>query len=339
MRALQDNAPDLRVVIRTTAPEWLFAGLRGPVSWTFQAVDSGVIQPDSLTMDVAATSKACRNLFDRLPLLLEQESEFIRAQGVDLIVGDIPPACFELAARAALPSVAIGNFSWDAIYRAYAADHHGFGPLIDEMSRVYAKATLALTLPYPCGMTVFPLRQAIPWITRTSMLTRSQARSAFGLPDTATVVLLSFGGIGLDDLPWARLAEMKHFHFVTTSAAGFTRSNLHVLDSAQRRYEDLLRAADVVVSKPGYGIVADALAHQVPILYTERGEFPEYPFLVRALQELATAEFIPQEDLRAGNLQPYLSRLLDREPHWPTTPLNGATAAAEKILHLLLDGG
>jgi len=96
-----------------------------------------------------------------------------------------------------------------------------------------------------------------------------------------------------------------------------------------------VRAADVVVSKPGYGIVAKIIAHRVPLLYTSRGNFPEYPFLVEMLKHWATNEFISQEELLWGDVRPYLRKLLEKKPNWPEVPLNGAEAAAEKILDLL----
>jgi UDP:flavonoid glycosyltransferase YjiC (YdhE family) len=120
MRALQEASPDIRIHVRTTAPDWLFSNLPRPVLFTCQSTDVGVIQPDSLRMDLAATLAACRDLQHRLPLLIEQEIDFVQAQKIDLIVGDIPPACFEIAARAKIPAAAITNFTWDVIYRAYA---------------------------------------------------------------------------------------------------------------------------------------------------------------------------------------------------------------------------
>lgn len=269
-----------------------------------------------------------------MPNLVEQEVEFAKERRIDLILGDIPPICFEIAARANIPSVAITNFTWDVIYRAYINTHPGFISLIDDMIRLYSKATLSLVLPYPCEMSMFPRTRSIPWITRASALSRGRAREVFGLPQSGTVVLLSFGGLGLDDMPWRELDKMTDFFFVTTGSAGESRGNRLVLDPAQRRYEDLLRAVDVIVTKPGYGIVADALAHRLPVLYTERGEFPEYRFLVQALNDLATAEFIPQDDLLSGNIRPYLLQLLEKEQSWPSVQLNGADVAAENILAL-----
>lgn len=335
IRALRNLNRDVRIHVRSTAPEWLFDHPSRPVSYTSQSIDVGVIQPNSLRMDLGATLQACRELRDSLPKLIEQELTFIKQQQIDLIVGDIPPASFEIAAHARIPSVAITNFTWDVIYRAYADVHPGFIPIINEMTRFYNKATLALTLPYACDMSMFPRHEAIPWVARLSSLNKLQARAAFGLPERETIVLLSFGGLGLADFPWHRLNNFPEYFFVTTAPATRSCGNLLVLDDAQRQYEDLLRAVDVIVTKPGYGIVADLLAHRLPVLYTERGDFPEYPFLVKALIDLATAEFIPQNALLSGNIQPYIAALLEKKPARRTVELNGAAVAAGKILELL----
>jgi UDP:flavonoid glycosyltransferase YjiC (YdhE family) len=337
MHALQQAAADIHIHVRTTAPDWLFSSLPRGVSYTSRSLDVGVIQPDSLRMDLPATLAACRDLQHGLPQLLDEEVEYVQAQNIDLIIGDIPPACFEVAARTKIPSIAITNFTWDVIYQAYAGAYPKFTPIVEEMRRSYAKAALTLSLPYACDMSMFPHRESIPWITRCSSLTRTQARVAFDLPQFATIVLLSFGGIGLDTLPLERLQEMSEFHFVATGA-GTSQDNFQILHGPQRRYEDLLRAVDVVVTKPGYGIVADVLAHRVPILYTDRGEFSEYPFLVAALNDLATAEFIPQAALRSGNLRTQLRRLLDTKPNRQPAQLNGASKAAEHILAFMHTG-
>jgi L-arabinokinase len=162
-----------------------------------------------------------------------------------------------------------------------------------------------------------------------------RARRRFGVPEQAVVVLLSFGGFGLRRLPWRKITDSREFFFVTTDAHAKSEKNLVVLPEALVHYEDLVRAADVVVSKPGYGIVADVIAHRVPLLYTDRGFFPEHPYLVKMLEERATSEFIPQADLLAGNLDPYLKRLLLKTPHWPEVRLDGGEVAAETLLGLI----
>ena len=335
IRALKQANPGFRIYIRTVAPEWLFDDSVNPALYSNQAIDVGLIQPNGLQMNLAATLQACQSLDRDTDRLIARELRFIAENKIDLVIGDIPPLAFEIAVRAELPSVAITNFTWDVIYDSYTLQCPDFTPLIETMTRHYGKATLALSLPYPCAMTMFKRRQPIPWITRISKLTRGQARAQFGLPANATVVLLSFGGLGLDMLPWDRLGEMPEFLFVATGAEPNAAENLLVLADGQVCYEDLLRGVDVVVTKPGYGIVADVLSHQLPILYTDRGEFPEYPQLVQALEELATAEYIPQNALLAGDLNSYLEKILAKPRSWPVISLDGANAATDQVLALL----
>lgn len=335
IRALARARPDLRIHVRTTAPEWLFGNSPTPVIYSQQPIDVGIIQRDSLGMELGETLAACRKLYDGSQATIDEELAFIKTNRINLIVGDTPPLCFEIAAQARIPSVSITNFTWDVIYRSYIDEHPGFRPLVEKIAAFYGQTTLALTLPYPCDTSIFTRQQAIPWIARESSLTKAQARRKFNLPEHATIVLLSFGGLGLDRLPLAKLNGQRQFFFVTTGENRKLNDNLSVLPDTQSQYEDLVRAADAIVTKPGYGIVADVLAHQLPILYTDRGEFPEYPRLVEALRDCATAEFIPQTELLAGDFAPYLTRLLAQKPNWPKIDLNGAEVAANKILEML----
>jgi L-arabinokinase len=325
----------LRVHVRTTAPDWLFLNAPSPVGYSREALDVGIVQPDSLAMDIGATFEACRQIHQQQDAIIERELAFIRANDIRLIIGDTPPLCFEIAARAAIPSVSVTNFTWDVIYRGYAAAHQELIPLIDEMTAFYGKATLALTLPYPCDTSMFARQRAIPWVTRRSPLTKTAARQRFGLPPAATIILISFGGIGLTRLPWEILNRQKEFLFVSTGPVEKSAGNLRILADRQNAYEDLVCAADAIVSKPGYGIVADVLAHRVPLLYTDRGEFPEYPRLVQALRDCATSVYISQDELLGGDWTSSLRRLLNQEPHWPETDLNGAERAAAELLKLL----
>ena len=337
IRALASARPDLRIHVRTTAPEWLFHNVPTPVQYSRQALDVGIIQRDSLRMELSETLAACRRIYDGSKTMIESELAFIRSNNITLIIGDTPPICFEIAARAAIPSVSITNFTWDVIYRAYIDEHPGFRPLVEKITAFYGQTTLALTLPYPCDTSMFPRQQTIPWVARESALTKAQARRKFDLPESATIVLLSFGGLGLERLPLAKLNGQREFFFVTTGESKKLDDNLLVLPDTQSQYEDLVRAVDAIVTKPGYGIVADVLAHRLPILYTIRGNFPEYPRLVEALHDCATAEFIPQDELLAGNLAGHLARLLNKAPNWPQVDLSGAPAAAQRILSMLDD--
>ena len=101
------------------------------------------------------------------------------------------------------------------------------------------------------------------------------------------------------------------------------------------RYEDLVKAVDVVATKPGYGIISECLANDTALLYTSRGDFREYAVLVEAMPRFLRSAFIGHEDLFSGNWAPHLDRLLAQgdPPARPAT--NGAAVAAEKLSALV----
>src|SRR6185503_13323440 len=85
------------------------------------------------------------------------------------------------------------------------------------------------------------------------------------------------------------------------------------------RYEDLVRAVDVVVTKPGYGIISECLANDTALLYTSRGDFREYQVLVDAMPAFLRCSFINHDDLFAGRWARHLGELLAQSAP-PTKP-------------------
>jgi L-arabinokinase len=105
------------------------------------------------------------------------------------------------------------------------------------------------------------------------------------------------------------------------------------------RYEDVVKAVDVVVTKPGYGIIAECLANDTALLYTDRGHFIEYDVLVAAMPAFLRCAYLPQATVLAGAWAPALDAVL-AQPAPPTRPATtGAEVAAARILAMMADRG
>jgi len=109
---------------------------------------------------------------------------------------------------------------------------------------------------------------------------------------------------------------------------------LEELDTLGLDYADLVAAADVVVTKPGYGIVSDAVAAGTPVVYTDRGDFPEYPIMVAQMPRYLACAFVAQDDLAAGRLGPALASVLEQSRPQPPA-LDGAQRSARRLLETL----
>jgi hypothetical protein len=90
----------------------------------------------------------------------------------------------------------------------------------------------------------------------------------------------------------------------------------------------------VVVTKPGYGIVTDCIGARTRLVYTERGDFPEYPVMVAEMGRYLPAVHVANEALLGGRLRAALEQVLSLPfPEPPRT--DGAAVAAGLLLERL----
>ena len=101
------------------------------------------------------------------------------------------------------------------------------------------------------------------------------------------------------------------------------------------RYEDLVAAVDVVITKPGYGIIAECIANDAAMLYTTRGHFPEYDVLVEEMPKYLRTAAFSHDDLFNGKWEPHLDKLLGQPKMKKKPETNGADVAAEILLKAL----
>ncbi len=353
--------PDLRVIVRTSAVRWLFErtvrdGLKiGPpradpgVFFETVDVDPGMVQVDSLRLDVDKSVQRARAFMTNFARYVAAEAAWLQSVGARLVVADVPPLGVAAAHRAGVPAVVLSNFTWDWIYSAYP----GTGDIAAAMGEAYAGATLALRLPMHGGFDTFRSIVDVPFIARRSARAPEETRRRLGLPLDQQLVLVSFGGYGLGELNLEALGALDGFVVIVSGHAQHS-SGLPRLPLGRRgsvlpfdevgmyaagfRYEDLVRAVDIVVSKPGYGIIAECLANDTALLYTPRGHFIEYDVLVAAMPRFLRVARIDHADLFAGRWGGPLAALV-AEPDPPERPaVNGAEVAVD-LLSTMGPGG
>ena len=282
------------VTIVTSAPARLFPGFA--VEPPFPGLDLGLLQKDALVVDLEATRRAHEELERRWDEGVAHERARLRRLKAKLVISDVASMPFEAAE---CPAVAVANFDWDWMLLSLGLP--GF-----RHADAYRKATLYLRLPMGAPTAAFRRVEEAPLMGRVSRLTREQAREAAGLGLDEKVALIAFGGFETGykvDLPGYKLLRVGP-------------------QSLDLPFVDLVQACDLVVGKPGYGTMSEALLHERPMLYIPRPDFPETPFLV----DWAS---------RHGHVRP-----LDEGPwteplKWPPSRKDGAAVIASRIRQLL----
>jgi L-arabinokinase len=161
----------------------------------------------------------------------------------------------------------------------------------------------------------------IPFIARRSERDRLETRRTLGLAPGRPAVLPSFGAYGVT-LPVDLLARSRRFALIDPDRP--LRDGFH--------YEDLVAAADIVVSKPGYGIVSECVANGTALLYTSRGRFAEYDVFVAEMPRVLRCRYLSQQDLLAGRWDDAVDALVEQAAPPEQPRVDGASVAAEFIV-------
>jgi L-arabinokinase len=326
IHTLLAQRPDLHVMVRTTVRPALFAPIAGDrVDLQRAEADPGLTQRDSLTIDEEESARQAARFYASFDRRVAEEAALLHSAGASLVVGDIPPLAFAAAARAGVPSIALGNFTWDWIYSAYAVFDLIAPDIAATIRSAYALTTRALRLPLHGGFdSMAAVTMDIPLIARRSTRDRVETRRAVGVEDRdmRPVVLPSFGAYGAA-LP---VEDLRRAGRLTVLDPGFVPDGF--------RYQDLVAAADVVVSKPGYGIVSECVANRTPLLYTSRGRFIEYDVFVDEMPRILRCRYISQEDLLAGRWADTVEALLAQPAPPERARIDGAAVAAAEILRM-----
>jgi hypothetical protein len=230
----------------------------------------------------------------------------------------------------------VGNFDWAGVYGFYAERDPAFAPWAGLATRWQARASVAVHLTPGPPLTGFGRVVEGGVIARATPVPAAGIRERLGVPPGHRAVLASFGGFGLSDAG-RRIPVIPGVTWILADPM----PDLGRPDTRFARgisYLALLAACDAVFTKPGYGIVTEATLHRTRVLYTDRGDFPEYPHLVRWLEAHAPSVHVPAAALgtAAGDalVREALELLFAAEDRWPGPP-DGAEKVADVVEGLL----
>lgn len=312
MRRAGVRGEAIRFAVRSPAPRslWPSSLTNSIISWDQRPCDVGVIQTDDLTVDRNATAAALERWAAVYASQVSEEAARLREAGTDLVVGDVPPLAFAAAAAAGIPSVAFANFSWDWIY-----EHMGLGDAASDAALDYAGADTLVALTPNAPMPAFGRVTRVGLVGRASAFDRETARRQLGAraADCDSLALIAFRSDAgtLIELPPPRDGIIYACVAGSESPSWHGRRDLELLP-AGASFIDAVAAADVVVAKPGYGIIGDAGRAGTRLLYAARSGFPEDPVLLSWLRQRLGTREIDARSLANGDWGPDLEELLAR---------------------------
>lgn len=276
-------APEVDLILATTAPKWLLDEYLS-VEYEYRpvALDIGVIQVDSLVMDLPATLAKLNDIRANAQEIIAAESAYLKQRGVNLVLADIPPLAVPLAHAAGVPCWMMSNFGWDFIYRAFGDD---FAATVAWIENWFSQCDRLFRLPFHETMGAFPVVEDVGLTGGSPRYSVAELREQLGIqtPPERTI-LLTFGGMGVQTVPYDQLSRFPDWQFLTFDAGVPTRPNLMQVPRQGLRPVDVMPLCSRIVSKPGYSTFSEACRVGVPVITITRDDFAEGPVLVEGIQ-------------------------------------------------------
>ncbi len=260
-----------------------------------QKIDVGVSQKSSLEIDLEKTKQELFKFREQSKQIQVQEKEFLKTYKPDLIFSDSSSLPFKIAHELGIPAYFIGNFTWDFIYENYKKFDKFYEEVVGELKYEYGLASGGFILPLSCPIDCIKNLNKVSMVGRKPTSSRKEIRESLGFTEEKKYFLFSFGAYGLEPANFNYSNLEKNYQIVVSRLEGFLSQKVFRKDDIH--YPNILRACDYVVTKPGYGIVSEAFYAQTPILYTDRGDFAEYPYLVEEMKKILPCAYISQKQL------------------------------------------
>ena len=329
--AIKQLNPDIELVFVTTAPEWLLQSyVKDDFIYRPQIFDVGVIQKDSLTMDTATTLTKMQQIRKQQEEIIEQEVDFILEHGVGLILADIPPLAGKIAAAAGIPGWGMGNFGWDFIYRDWG---EAFGEIVTWIEDCYSKCDRLFRLPLAESMSAFKSITDVGLTGGIPQYSVEDLRDKFGItaPPEKTV-LLTFGGLGLQAIPYENMQQFPDWQFITFERRCGDFPNLLKVSGQECRPVDFMPLCGRVISKPGYSTFAEALRLDIPIVSLTREGFAESEILLQGIRDYSQHQIINAEDFFQGNWDFLHQNLISPQSETKLVK-NGSETIAQEVIN------
>jgi hypothetical protein len=337
IRAINELYPDLEIRIVSGLPVGFLDSHLGIHRNAIRAAsfDIGMCQIDSIRVDVPSTLEKIYALYSRRAECVEREADYLKCQGIGMVVVDIPAMPIEAAASIGIPRVAVGNFSWDWIYSEFLDQDPGWKPIVDVFREQYSKTDLLLRLPFCDRMQAFPHIEDIPLVSSPGKSRRSVIAERVQCDPDKKWILLSFTTLEWSEQALGSVERLADYEFFTVDPLRWERRNIHPLDRGQMTFSDVLASMDAVISKPGFGILSDCIANKKPLIYADRSNFLEYPILVAAIEKYIKHVHIPTAKLYRGDLEESLHAIWTAPESPEELPLGGDRIAANRIAQFL----
>lgn len=299
--------------------------------------DIGMVMQDAVTIDTQASVAALQVFHQDWAHKVEQLAQYLIRTKVSLVLADVPYLTLAAAQRAHIPAVALSSLNWADIF----ADSLGAAvepALLQQIRAYYQYPKYFLQCAPTMPMTWLNNRKLIGPVCSPGIRRRHTIIDKARLEANSWLVLVGMGGVPLDltMTHWPTHIASRNVHYLVNKELCGSHPNTLDAEALGFAYGDLITSADLVITKPGYGMFAEVACSGVPAIYVERKDWPETKALTDWLHAVGHCQSVTYAQLKDGSFVQAMADLL-QQGKYPAVLASGNQEAA-KLLFELLNG-
>lgn len=311
MKLLENEAVHITVVCGEEQVAFMNANLtqgqKNRTSFRIEHTDVGLILKDgTLYPDRERLEKETELFLAACSERSRTEAEWLRNHRIDTAVCDMPLWCIEACRLAGVPLLYIGNFTWAELYREY---------LPERIWKRYADEYMKLEHVWLYALHNKEMLEFVGVaddMKEVSLVCRPFHENEVKMIRSRHKRPLIFVALGMSAAFSGELCvESLPYDFIVNPGVPLQGSNVERLDGNTSNTQDYVLASDYVITKAGWGTVAEALMAKKPMALFSRDSVLEDRTTIRILESLGHAISIQREDL--GDISAVIQRL-DRLP-------------------------
>ncbi|WP_026692793.1 glycosyltransferase [Peribacillus kribbensis] len=291
------------------------------------------LQEDSIEPDAKRLNKEYDQYIKSWPALIKEEWRFLKEEEVDLVLSDISPIAFEAAYQAGVPSGGISNFTWHTAYDGLidSLKLEPFRLAYEKMSihfRLAASREPAwgISQEYEYG---FISREIDDWEVK-------RIRKAVNPINDHHIIFFGLGmKMNMQDLSKLKIWESPNCKFIVSSNTSIQRPNITKIPKDYIHSHNYIAAADLVITKAGWGTVGEAVAAHTPLLIIDRQTMREDHNTITFLKKHRLCHTVTWEELKnltiTDSLMNCLKSCIDKE----NNKINYQEKMADDIINIL----
>lgn len=335
LNALAESRTGLKFNISTGVPrDFLTQRLRCDFEYYPEVVDPGLVMKSSLKVLQQESFDSYTSWFSHWDTHIEHLATQMEQQRSTLVLSNIAFAVAPAAKRVGIPALGFCSLNWADVFSHYCGHFDGAAQLVGQIQTAYADLDRFIRLTPAMPMSWMRNSISSPPIVRLGIDQHERLIDTLGIhKDRTRIVLVGFGGIDTP-LPLKHWPTAQNVIWIFPTGEKIVREDIRTLGDLQLSYIDALTSCDVVVTKAGYGTFVEAAFAAKPVVYVERDDWPEEPYLVEWLAKYVPIQSVGKDAFYLGQFLNEVNTVSAAASKY-IRPVNGIQQVVDEITNLL----